>query len=313
MSSLVAGRRQTAAMLDPVLLRTFLVIAEGHSFSETSRKLELRQSTVSDHVRRLEQHLGRQLFVRDTHSVVLTADGEALIGYARLILETADRAEKFFAGTRTRGRLRFGTTEDLVLTFLPDVLEGFTRDHPDTDLELTVALSSNLMQRFDDGDLDLVFCKRWAGEDRGELVWRDQLVWRGRPDEWRRDMIRGGGLPLISYPPPSVTRAIALETLSRADIGWRFACTSDTLSGLVAATRAGLGIMVISRSLAPDGLVELPPDALPDLGMLDFVLLRHSRRSRAPVAELAAAIMSRTRGLAADDTRIRLASSPAPC
>ena len=46
-------------MLDPVLLKTFLVIAEGNSFSETSRKLAMRQSTVSDHVRRLEQHLGR--------------------------------------------------------------------------------------------------------------------------------------------------------------------------------------------------------------------------------------------------------------
>ncbi len=53
-------------MLDPLLLKTFLVIAEGHSFSETSRMLAMRQSTVSDHVRRLEQHLGRQLFLRDT-------------------------------------------------------------------------------------------------------------------------------------------------------------------------------------------------------------------------------------------------------
>lgn len=63
-------------MLDPLLLRTFLVIAEGHSFSETSRKLAMRQSTVSDHVKRLEQGLGRQLFVRDTHSVALTREGE---------------------------------------------------------------------------------------------------------------------------------------------------------------------------------------------------------------------------------------------
>ena len=286
-------------MLDPSLLRTFLVIAEGHSFSETSRKLAMRQSTVSDHVRRLEQHLGRQLFVRDTHSVALTADGEALIGYARLILETAGRAEQFFAGTRARGRLRFGATEDLVLTFLPEVLESFTGHHPEIDLELTVALSSTLMHRFDNGELDLVFCKRWTGEERGELVWRDRLAWVGRPDAWRTDMVRGGALPLISYPPPSLTRTVVLDTLSRADIGWRLACTSDTLSGLVAATQAGLGIMVLAKSLVPASLAVLPPDALPDLGALDFILLRHTRGSRAPAAELAAAIMSKTRGLAA--------------
>ena len=285
-------------MLDPVLLKTFLVIAEGHSFSETSRKLAMRQSTVSDHVRRLEQHLGRQLFVRDTHSVVLTADGEALIGYARLILETVGRAEQFFAGTRARGRLRFGATEDLVLTFLPEVLERFTRQHPEIDLELNVALSSTLIQRFDNGELDLVFCKRWIGDERGDLVWRDRIAWVGRPDSWRNDMTRGGSLPLIAYPPPSLTRTLVLDALSRADVGWRLAFTSDTLSGLVAATQAGLGIMVLAKSLVPASLAVLPPDVLPDLGTLDFILLRHSRGSRAPVAELAAAIMSR-RGLTA--------------
>ena len=280
-------------MLDPVLLKTFLVIAEGNSFSETSRKLEMRQSTVSDHVRRLEQHLGRQLFVRDTHSVTLTFHGEALIGYARLILETTDRAEQFFSGARARGRLRFGATEDLVLTFLPDVLESFTRHHPDIDLELTVALSSVLINRFDNGGLDLVFCKRWTGEERGDLVWRDRIVWAGRPGDWRSDVAR------IAYPPPSLTRTIVLDALSRAGVDWRLAFTSDTLSGLVAATQAGLGVMVIAETLVPASLAVLPADALPDLGTLDFVLLRHPRSARAPVAELAAAIMSRTRGLTA--------------
>lgn len=284
-------------MLDPLLLKTFLVIAEGHSFSETSRMLAMRQSTVSDHVRRLEQHLGRQLFLRDTHSVTLTAEGEALIGYARLILDTAGRAEQFFAGTRARGRLRFGATEDLVLTFLPDVLETFTHYHPDIDLELTVALSSTLIHRFDNGELDLVFCKRWTGEERGDLVWRDRIAWVGRPGASTGDLIRGGTLPLITYPPPSLTRTIVLDRLSRADIAWRLACTSDTLSGLVAATQAGLGLMVIATTLVPPNLAVLATDALPDLGTLDFVLLRHARGSRAPASELAAAIMSRTRGL----------------
>lgn len=300
-------------MLDPVLLKTFLVVAEGHSFSETSRKLAMRQSTVSDHVRRLEQHLGRQLFVRDTHSVVLTPDGEALIGYARLILETCGRAEEFFAGTRARSRLRFGATEDLVLSFLPDVLESFTRQYPDIDLELTVALSSTLVHRFDSGELDLVFCKRWAGEERGELMWQDRIAWVGRPDGWRHDMARDGSLPLIAYPPPSLTRTIVLDTLSRADIGWRLACTSDTLSGLVAATRAGLGLMVLAESLVPASLAVLPPDILPDLGSLDFIVLRHARTSGAPVAELVASVLSRTRERATQERRGTLASTPTPC
>ena len=283
-------------MLDPVLLRTFLVIAQGNSFSETSRKLSMRQSTVSDHVRRLEECLGRQLFVRDTHSVALTPEGEALIEYARTIIETGERAERHFAGTKLRGRVRFGASEDLVLSWLPSVLKGFTTDHPEIDLEFTIALSSTLIARYDSGDLDVVLCKRWPGDERGDLVWRDELVWAAAPDI----KVTDGQVPLILYPPPSITRSVALAALGQAGVTWRVACTSDTLSGVVAATRAGLGVMVLARRLLPEGLVACPASpTLPPLGTLDFILLRNGRAPRAPVAELAAAIAAKGRGFVA--------------
>ncbi len=79
-------------MLDPVLLKSFLAVAHARNFSEAGRRLGLRQSTISQHVRKLEEEAGRRLFVRDTHSVVPTADGEAMEGFARSILEANERA-----------------------------------------------------------------------------------------------------------------------------------------------------------------------------------------------------------------------------
>lgn len=275
-------------MLDPLLLRTFLLIAQGNSFSETSRRLSMRQSTVSDHVKRLEQCLGRQLFVRDTHSVALTREGEALVGYAQQILETTERAERHFAGAKLIGRVRFGASEDLVVSWLAPVLKSFLHEHPDVEIELTIALSSALTARFDAGELDVVVCKRWPGEERGRLIWRDEIVWVGPtaqpPDP---DM----PLQLILYPPSSITRAIALAALSNTGRTWRVACTSDTLSGIVAAAQAGLGIATLARKLVPAGLVALAPsDALPALGMLDFILMRRQGAPREAIAELCAAI-----------------------
>ncbi len=283
-------------MLDPLLLRTFLTVAQGNSFSETARKLDMRQSTVSDHIRRLEQELGHRLFLRDTHSVALTPEGDALIGYARLILDTGERARQFFAGTRLRGRLRFGASEDLVVSFLPPVLTSFTHDHPEIDLELTVALSTVLISGFDAGEFDLVFCKRWPGEDRGQLVCRDDLVWVGRQDMLETKSRSATVLPLILYRPPSITRSIATAALAQAGIGWRLACTSDSLSGLVAAVQAGLGITVLANGLIPSGLADIEAAVdLPRLGALDFILLRNTRLLRAPAEELATAIMTRAR------------------
>src|SRR6204780_116092 len=164
------------AMLDPVLLQTFLAVAQTRSFTRTAERLGLRQSTVSQHIRKLEQEAGRRLFVRDTHSVTMTADGEAMIEFARNIMAANQRAERYFAGSQLRGRLRFGASEDFVASRLPEVLREFVRAHPLVDVELTVGLSGDLNQKLGRGELDLVCAKRRPGEDRGRGVWRVRLA-----------------------------------------------------------------------------------------------------------------------------------------
>ena len=62
----------TDTSFDPVLLRTFLTVATGLSFTRAAEQLGLSQPTVSQHVRRLEEACRRQLLRRDTRSVALT-------------------------------------------------------------------------------------------------------------------------------------------------------------------------------------------------------------------------------------------------
>ncbi|GHJ99457.1 LysR substrate-binding domain-containing protein [Streptomyces sp. NPDC003753] len=274
-------------MYDPSHLRTFLAVAQTLSFTQAARRLGLRQSTVSQHVRRLEDATGRPLFLRDTHSVELTEDGEAMLGFARRILEVHEQATAFFTGTRPRGRLRFGASEDFVLTRLPEILEGFRYEHPEVDLELTVELSGTLHERLAAGRLDLVLAKRRPEDPRGELVRHDKLVWIGA-ERLRLDPDRP--VPLIVYPPPGITRARALQALEKQGRPWRITCTSGSLNGLIAAARAGLGVMAHSRGLIPPGLVRIPERAgLPDLGEVDFVLVHQERQGPAHSAAQALA------------------------
>jgi DNA-binding transcriptional LysR family regulator len=262
-------------MYDPSHLRTFLAVTQTLSFTQAARRLGLRQSTVSQHVRRLEDATGRPLFLRDTHSVELTEDGEAMLGFARRILEVHEQATAFFTGTRPRGRLRFGASEDFVLTRLPEILEGFRYEHPEVDLELTVELSGTLHERLAAGRLDLVLAKRRPEDPRGELVRHDKLVWIGA-ERLRLDPDRP--VPLIVYPPPGITRARALQALEKQGRPWRITCTSGSLNGLIAAAHAGLGVMAHSRGLIPPGLFRIPERAgLPDLGEVDFVLVHAER------------------------------------
>ncbi|MGW7364205.1 LysR substrate-binding domain-containing protein [Streptomyces sp. NPDC054841] len=294
-------------MYDPAQLRTFLAVAQTLSFTQAARRLGVRQSTVSQHVRRLEDAAGRQLFTRDTHSVELTEDGEAMLGFARTILEAHERAAAFFTGTRLRGRLRFGASEDFVLTRLPEILESFRRDHPEVDLELTVELSGTLHEQLEAGRLDLVLAKRRVGGTHGELVWQDALTWIGAP-RLRLDPDRP--VPLIVFPPPGITRARALEVLEAHGRAWRIACTSTSLSGLIAAARAGLGVMAHTRGLIPPGLAPVPARAgLPELGGVDFVLL-HGHRAGAPAGTREAADALAAAILAGGDRLHRPAGGP---
>lgn len=282
-----------ATVFDPTLLATFLMVARTRSFTEAGRRLGLGQPTVSQHIRRLEATAGRRLFARDTHSVTLTADGEAMAGFARAILDANDRALRHFQGTELRGRVRFGATEDFVQNRLADILGDFSRRHPAVDLELTVALSSTLYDLLDEGGLDLVLAKRRGNDDRGRAVRRERLVWIGRDSV---PLDPGRPVALVLYPPPSISRAMTLAALDRAGLPWRVVCTSGGLSGLRAAALAGFGLMVQPESMIPSGLAEVRPAAgLPDLGEVEFVVVGAPPAGKGPAAALADLIVARNR------------------
>jgi DNA-binding transcriptional LysR family regulator len=263
------------------LLQTFVAVADAGSFTGAARVLGVRQSTVSQQIQRLEQRIGRRCIDRSTHRMALTADGEALLAHARSILDGHARLQTYLSAVPLRGRLRLGACEDFVLSALPDVLAAFARRHPDVDLELRAGLSENLYEAFDAGLLDLIFVKQREGDRRGTVAWEEPIVWSAHP-EFRIDP--EAPLPLLLYPPPSVTRTRAIEALERAGRTWRVAFTSAGLTGLSAAARAGIGLLPHSARLLPPGLVVQPTrSGLPELPRIRFVVIGPSGSN--PVVE----------------------------
>lgn len=253
------------------LLQTFIAVAETGSFTGAARVLGLRQSTVSQHIQRLEHRTGRRCLDRTTHRVSLTSDGEILLTHARAIMEGHLRLNSYLSTVPLRGRLRMGASEDFVLSALPDVLAAFARRHPDVDLELRAGLSEDLYDAFDAGRLDLVFVKQREGDRRGKIAWEERIAWAGNSD-FRTDP--DAPLPLLLYPSPSVTRALAIEALERAGRAWRVAFTSASLTGLNAAARAGIGLLPHSARLMPPGLVvHAGRQGLPELPSIRFVVI----------------------------------------
>jgi len=277
-------------MLDLVQLRSFHTVSQVKSFTLAAERLQLGQSTVSQHVQRLERDLRRRLIHRDTHTVRLTPDGEALLPHARQLLALERQAVAQFETETPRGAFRLGVSEDLVSGQLPGLLEDFIADYPSVDLQLSVALSRTLGEMQDRGELDLVMAKRRIGDRRGDSVLREPLIWLASdPDA----VLAKPFLPLIVFPPPSLTRMLLMEALEQSSTAWRIVCSCPSLSGLTAAARAGMGVLVQPRSLAPAGLREIAPPHLPALEDVEFVLVTSASADRATVSAFSRRVRER--------------------
>jgi DNA-binding transcriptional LysR family regulator len=283
-------------MFDPVLLKTLVAVAETLSFTRAGAQLGLSQPTVSQHIRKLEVAAGRNLVVRDTREVRLTDNGDALLGFARTILAAHDQAASYFTGSAMRGRLRFGSADDLALTQLPQILRDFRQLYPHINLELTVGQSGFLTRRLLGGQLDLVFIKEESGTDGGRLVRRDRLVWVGHKSI---QLDLDAPVPLVTYPAPSLTRTLAIRALEEAGRIWRITCNVREVNGVLAAVRAGIGVAPFPQSLIPPDLAQLSVMfELPRLGNVDFTLLSNPVSAREPIEALSQAIIARQNTMA---------------
>jgi DNA-binding transcriptional LysR family regulator len=275
---------------EPVLLRTYLAVVNGLSFTRAAERLGISQPAVSQHVRRLEQAAGRLLLRRDTRTVALTDNGEAMAGFARTILAAHDEAVAYFTGSAMAGRLRFGAADELALSELPTILREFRQLYPRINLELTVTQSGILQRRLLANHLDLIFINQQADSGQGRLVRRDQLVWVGHE---RVQLEPDRPVPVITYHAPSLSRSAAISALEGAGRTWRITCNTREINGVLAAARAGIGICVLARSRVPADLRILSGRFdLPDLPDVEMALLANPRSAKEPVEALSRAILN---------------------
>jgi DNA-binding transcriptional LysR family regulator len=249
--------------LDIGVLRSFLLIADGRSFSEAADLVGRSPSAVSLQIQRLEADLGAPVFRRNNREAVLTLTGERLLAFARRILRANDEAVLAFrSGAEARGPLRFGTTQDFAEAVLPDVLARFAQSHPNVELTLQVDRSAKLIDAVADGAIDVAIAiRRDHPLNRGTLT-EIPMIWIGRDG---LDLAPEDPVPLVMFDPPCSFRSAAIESLAAAGRAHRVSFTSPSLSGLRMAAEAGLGLTVRTRHLLAPRLddmgarLDLPP------------------------------------------------------
>lgn len=118
-------------LIDPLLLRSFVAVADLGSLSRAAEAVHVTQSAVSAQIKRLEDQLGCRLFTRTTRSVALTPQGEVLLGYARSILTLNEQAVlRLAVSPRRRTTVRVGCSEGLPADWLFATLRSSATSAP---------------------------------------------------------------------------------------------------------------------------------------------------------------------------------------
>lgn len=280
-------------------LRSLVAGIDLGSFAKAADQVARSSSAVSAQIRKLEAQAGAPLFRKAGRGLALTDAGEAMLRYARRLIELNDEAAAAVRGATLDGWVRIGMQEDFGESLLPDVLGRFARAHPLVRIEARVARNTELLERLDARQLDLALV--WGDPAatsvaaregiEAELIAMAPMCWAGAAapaaraaaEAWRE---HGEPLPLVAFDRPCTFFAAGSAALDRAGLRWRIAFTSPSLAGLWAAAAAGLGVTVRTRYGLPASVRPLDAAAqgLPDLPPLPLVLLRRAD-SRTPTAE----------------------------
>jgi len=244
-------------LLDLDLLKTLVAIADTGNFSAAAAAVHRTPSAVSMQVKKMEDILGRPIFIRDSRSVDLTSDGAFLLEHARRMLALNREAVARFVQPDVQGVVRLGAPDDVAERFLVDMLRRFNESHPQVTVNVAVDGTDRMIGMLQQGQLDLtlITCEAGLKEDRAEVVFREQLVWAA---------CKGGvaaeqtPLPVSVWEEGCAWRKAALSQLDSMDIPWRVAFQSAHISGQRAAVLADLAVAPIPVSSIGGCIVEAP-------------------------------------------------------
>ncbi|SCB59686.1 DNA-binding transcriptional regulator, LysR family [Rhizobium aethiopicum] len=254
-----------SAPLDLDQLQTFIAIVDSGSFTKAADRVYKTQSAVSMQMRRLEERIGKQLFIKDGRGNRLTVEGEKLLNYARRIIRLNNEAIAAFDDNRLEGTLRIGTPDDYADRYMPEIIGRFAKTHPNVELYIVCEPSMDLAERMHKGELDIALVTHNPRERMSDVVRTEPLCWVGSANHPIRD---DAPVPLAVGRRDCQWRQLACSALDAVGREHQILFTSWSCTVVAAAVLAGMAVSVMPESALrtgmkvlsqADGFPALPP------------------------------------------------------
>ncbi len=274
--------------LDWNLLRSFMVIMDVGSITEAARRLDLKQPTVSNALRRLEETLGRRLIERGPRNFAPTAHGRALYEQVTQMFGSIERLTAILEEEMddVSGTVAIAMATHVTTPLVDETLTEFQQRYPNTTISITVNSSRNIVEmvrakrcaigvclvREQDPTLDYHHLFR---ESFGFFCGPSHRLF-GRTDLAVEDLNGERSVSFDTDRLEDVLRPVAMLREGAA-FAWPPAGVSNNLEEVRRMTIAGLGVAalpvhVVDRDVRDGLLWRLPPhENLPEIDIYAVV------------------------------------------
>ena len=120
------------------LYKVFCVVAETESFSKASDILCLTESTISSHIKKLEDYLDVKLFYRENKGTTLTKEGKKLYDKIGDSIEEIEFAEKELKEDNdiSKAKITIGCPSHIAISYLSKCITKIKKDYPNLKIDI---------------------------------------------------------------------------------------------------------------------------------------------------------------------------------
>lgn len=254
--------------MDIKQLRYFMGVLEAKSITKAAEQLYVAQPALGLQIRKLEEELGVELFVRHSRGVAATEAGLLLAQHAQVLLRQFARARQDLLdfARSPHGRVTVGLTPTVTSVMVAEFAARCRSTYPDVLLNISGGLSERLIQWVEEDQIDvaLSYSRSATGGVRCDPVAEEDLYCVEPASSTDRSDVTVSfaalrDQPLVLPSRPHLIRVLMDQALQQVDWSPQVVFEVDSVSAMKELVISGVASCILPigavRREVDDGLM----------------------------------------------------------
>ena len=273
-------------------LRYFLITAENKNISKAATELGIRQPSLSLAIKRLEETLSSNLFIRSKKGVSLTREGKLLFQKAQELLNLWEETVSEVTNIKfdLSGTIRFGCHSSVGLYSLRHFLPKFLSKNPKVHISIENDLSRNILDKIVNSELDIGLVINPIDHPdiiKSKILTDEVSLW-GTAQSIKS--LESKKLALICDPSLTQSKEI-IKKVAKTKFKFEKTIHTGNLENIVNLVQSGVGIGIIpSRVVKESGKKLIKIDSMPIFKDELYLVYRYENKGLKLLSELVKAI-----------------------